>query len=193
MKKQLMVLAATLVAGSVLAQGTLTLNNANPIVLIDGVPAASAAGAKVQFVWALPGDSVSPYVPGVALTDWLSANPALRLESLVVPVGTPLPGRFFGGTITVNTPTPGADIMGWLAGWAGSATSFDAAFGAAAPVGVSASFAVNTGNPLALPAPEAPGDILAVQPFSLAVIPEPTTFALVGMGLGALLIFRRRS
>lgn len=198
MKKQLLLLAASVVSCSVLAQGTVTLNNANEIIRVDGAGAPASANARTQLAWAPAGSTITAWVPGQSLSGWLTANPALKLETLVINVGTPLPGRFFGGTVTLTTGTPGADVTGYMVAWSGGTTAFpgfDAA--AASPngrIGISSPFAINTGNPNATPAPEAPGDILALQPFNLApAVPEPTSFALLGLGAAAMLIFRRRS
>jgi len=52
-------------------------------------------------------------------------------------------------------------------------------------------FLATTGNPLAQP-PGTPVNLTGLSGFQLVPVPEPTSFALAGLGMASLLIFRRR-
>jgi hypothetical protein len=60
--------------------------------------------------------------------------------------------------------------------------------------GQSAIFTTATGDPTATPVPGFPVSLRgSFAGLMMATIPEPTGFALVGLGLAALLVFRRRN
>jgi hypothetical protein len=79
-----------------------------------------------------------------------------------------------------------------MIGWTGSSASYDIAFAANAFLGESAIARTATGNPTATP----PGTAVPLSDtftgITPAPTPEPSTFALAGLGLAALLIFRHR-
>jgi hypothetical protein len=83
---------------------------------------------------------------------------------------------------------PGALTTGFfrIDAWLGSAADY----ASASQKGTSGVFSNPLGNPLAVP-PQTPTDFTAMPSVVLAV-PEPSTFALAGLGAAALLIFRRR-
>jgi len=111
-------------------------------------------------------------------------------------------GVFAGGTFTIANIPAGAQSDYLLLGWTGNFTSFDEALASAKQVGsltfmgMSGIALTSTGDPTATP----PGGAVSLKTtfagMTLApvvVIPEPTSFALAGLGLAALLVFRRRS
>lgn len=202
MKKQLLTIAATVVAVSAMAQGTFTFANSTTSLIKQqsgasdvSVPAANFG--RVQFAWAPETATVTPWAGG-SLAAWLAANPAVTLLPDVANVGVPVAGRFSGGEKSIASG-PGAVVKAFVIGWAGAAayTSFDAAIAsgnAATRVGVSPAFLLDTANPNATPVPET-SPVIA-PPFAgltLVAVPEPASFALLGLGAAGLLIFRRRS
>jgi len=194
MKKYLSMLAVVAVAASAFAQGTVNFaNNSSTLVkLPDGTSVPKDQG-YVQLLWAPSGTAATAWNPSQNLTAWLAANPGWNAiaTSIKPMVGA---GRFSGGGITVPTATPGAPIQAAVASWASTAQSFDAAFTAGSPIGVTSAFALNTGNPSTTP-PGTPNPLTTATGFTgvnLVVVPEPSTLALAGLGAAALLIFRRR-
>jgi hypothetical protein len=92
-------------------------------------------------------------------------------------VGPGIPGVTDGQTIYVEAVAYwGADSSYSAARTAGHNTGYSAAI----PVRM----ATGTDNTL--------GDMSALAPFTVGVVPEPTTIALGGLGAAALLLFRRR-
>jgi len=71
--------------------------------------------------------------------------------------------------------------------WTGSFSSYAQAFAAGAFTARSGIFV----NPVAGP-PNPPPDLTGMPGIVLTAIPEPSTFALAGLGAAALLVFRRR-
>ena len=76
-----------------------------------------------------------------------------------------------------------------VVGWYGNYTSYAEAIAANAPVGVSPAFTLTL--------PSGPTDpnvanLVGLQSFTIGGVPEPSTFALAGLGAAALVIFRRR-
>jgi len=95
-------------------------------------------------------------------------------------------GQFLGGSVTLANVTAGStvnlDVKAWVA-------STGATYDLASSKGESGSFAYVTGGGGAPPA--SPTTLLGMPSFVVAV-PEPTTLALGAIGLGALLIRRRK-
>jgi len=101
-------------------------------------------------------------------------------------------GTFFSGTVA---SIPGATSSAFLKieAWTGSATTWANATGPGVFRNqVPGVFTNPLGNPNAQP-PETPKDLDGMPAITLAgIIPEPSSFALAGLGAAALLIFRRR-
>jgi hypothetical protein len=102
---------------------------------------------------------------------------------------------FGNGTFTDQTgntyPVPGTTTASTTAffqiqAWTGSAASYAAAVAAGAPNGISTIFA-NGVAAAPTPTPDLTG-----MPAVIIAVPEPSSFALAGLGAAALLIFRRR-
>jgi hypothetical protein len=108
---------------------------------------------------------------------------------------TLLPGIFAGGGFTIQNIAAGANASYVVLGWTGGAgTTWDTALTTSgAMLGESAIFTTATGNPNATPPGVAVNLKTTFGGITLAPIPEPATVALAGLGLAALMVFRRRS
>jgi hypothetical protein len=186
MKRLLLTLSLIGLAIGACAQGQINLRN---IFNSDTSPTATSNG----LFWA--------YCPGaLALiqTDFNvnfyggpNANSLILLKSFVASGGGAVagPGTFFdlsGVTVTVQGAVTSAVIK--IEAWIGSADYFSSTSRG------SAVFINPLGNPFASP-PDIPPDLTGMPAIiigPLTCVPEPSTFALVGLGAGALLLFPRR-
>jgi len=105
-------------------------------------------------------------------------------QQVTIPVGV-LPTA--GGAVTVQLRA-WYNIGGTITSYADAVASSSTAmrYGASPLLYLSA-----TGNPSATP-PTTPVDLIGLSGFQLAAVPEPSTLALAGLGIGALLMIRRR-
>jgi len=117
----------------------------------------------------------------------------------------PLNGNTPTFTFTLGNGAGGANAEVMVLGWTGPATDWNSALtagtglfgwtGSVLSTG-QLSWQNATGNPFGTPStPAIPltyGDAAGFNGLVLAPIPEPTTFALAGLGVAALLVFRRR-
>jgi hypothetical protein len=136
-----------------------------------------------------------------SLANYLAANPGWAAVATVA-IGSLQNGVFDTGVLTIGTDNPGANVSYAILGWTGSYTTFDAAYAAAvmsdsAFFGISPVFTTTSGNPFTTPPGTASSistTFTGIGSYGLAPIgiPEPTGFALAGLGLAALLVFRRR-
>jgi hypothetical protein len=107
-------------------------------------------------------------------------------------------GYFSGGTVTLTGIAGGATA--WLQVWAWDTTLGGTVTGATLAqaiasgkpdvYGKSTPFSVVAADPTTSP-PQTPSALVGLQSFSF-IVPEPSTFALAGLGAAALMIFRRR-
>jgi len=200
MKKYLSIIAIAAVAcaSSAFAQGTVGFQNSSSSLVqqwtdnnnstLISVP--KGAGF-VQLFYAPAGTAFTPW-DGQSGNSWINGNAGWTL-SAATPIA-PIAGRYSGGVITLAGIAAGNSFDFVLLGWTGAAADFDAAIAGGDMAGVSAKYTLATLDPLLPPPTLANADGFAG--FSLApvsVIPEPSTFALAGLGAAALLIFRRRS
>jgi len=212
MKKLLCILTMSALAASAFAQCQVGLINntagmvrqwtgpTDPTVISSPVGGAqvelftASAGTAFTAMGAYNGNSFVPAFPNLAA--FLTANPGW---SAIATTGiTPVAGRFNGGTQTLPGVAGGANAEYVILGWTGATgTTWDGA-----PMqGTSLMFSTTTGNPQATPPGTATllsgtltGTIGAANTgVFLTPIPEPTSFALAGLGLAALLVFRRRN
>jgi len=203
MKKYLSILAVAAMASSAYSQGLVGFSNGTGLVkqwtdnannTLISVP---KNGGFVQLYWAAAGAAYTPWTTSMSAAQFYAANPAWVLQNPNSPTGflTPSAGKFSGGQQTLQPLGAGGNIDYVVVGWTGSAATFDAAITGGAMVGVSGKFSSGTGNPLTTPA-GTPTPIAAsfggmtLEP--LQTIPEPSTFALAGLGAAAMVIFRRR-
>jgi len=200
MKKLALTGIATLaLAAAAFAQGLVALDDSASAGGIADLTAGSYyTGAFGMEVWDLNATTVPSGINGAATPG--AAYAALTTDKFVKD-GTyngtmSTPGTFSVGTITLSTPSPaGSSVVMALAVWNNSMTSW------ATGVAVSGAHAgvLAFVNPTVAPGaagspPPTPASLsgFASDLVMVASVPEPGTFALVGLGLASLLIFRRR-
>jgi hypothetical protein len=160
-------------------------------------------------LWAAPGaGALESALQPVRNFDNSIVNPLINLRNganagFVQASGTTSLGvAFNGGTLTTVVSIPGVTGGGpttiqlrvWyslgntIQSWASAVASGDAnmRLGKSALVTIA-----STGDPFAGP-PTNPTSIAALTGFQLVAVPEPSSFALAGLGMASLLIFRRR-
>lgn len=207
MKKVLLTIAAVAFATSLFAQGTVVFNNR----VLGSIVTKVYIGGNTQLVGNGPSDTPAGTFDWTGFTpisgsgfsaQLLGANGAGALESAlqVAPVVTTFrtgtaAGQVAGTTVTlVGVPenSPAATIMmvawenrgGEYPTWNEARPAWEAGLIAA---GKSGPFTVNDIGGTQ-PAPY----LLNLKSFNIYLIPEPSTFALAGLGAAALMIFRRR-
>ena len=214
MKKLLGIMAITALAASAFAQGTVVIANQTGLVkqwttVQDSTLMSVAKGSGwVELIAAPKGTSLSPLYTGTTvpgemkyptLAAFLTANPGWA-----VPAGTANPGPiglgagiFANGNATISGIAAGGQADYIILGWTGSSATVDAAITAwkanTGMFGESAIATTATADPTTTP----PGVPVFLRPTFAGMtltpnIPEPSTFALAGLGAAALLIFRRR-
>jgi len=182
MKKSIIALALVVASVSAIGQGTVQFANLgvgiNAPVTID-----SLAGPK----------GAAGYMAQLALDVGGSLTPVGAAASFI---GAGAPGYFSGGVVTVSQVAPGASATFRVFAWdstAGAATTYAAALtawgsglthgGWSVPVTIVTG---GLGNPATFPAA-----LTGLQPWATTV-PEPSTIALGILGVGALLLRRRK-
>lgn len=165
-------IATVAVALSAAAQGTINFSSASvtgrPRITKDGVN--TGANITVELLVANPGNGGA--FESVKTTAGLTGAAALE-------------GLFSGGTVTVPFVAPGAAASVVVRAWD---TTTGATF-AAATVNGSTSFDIaalgGAGTPPSTPA-------IMSNYAGIALVPEPSTYALAALGLGGLLFLRRK-
>lgn len=177
MKTLMLASAFAAAAATALAQGTVNFSN---YATASGINAPVFAPGNVKLGSAYLGqlyagptaDSLAPVGTAVAFKDAAGA-------------GT---GYVIGGTVTINSVTPGANAFIQLRAWdAAGGTSYEAAQAAGKIYGNSATITIATGGGGSPPATPSPLTGLA----SFTLVPEPSTLALGVLGAAALLLRRR--
>ena len=194
------------------AQGTVALQNQTGLVrqrTSSSDPTLIAVpknGGYVELMSAPVGTALpNPNLTGFSsLSSFLAANPGWSFAqgnpaASIIGFGA---GLFNGGGLTIPGIPAGGAAEYMVVGWSGAFTTYEAAYAAALAnpaasfLGVSAiDNILKTADPTTTP----PGTPVTLRPtftgITLAplVIPEPTSFALAGLGLAALVAFRRRS
>jgi len=166
-KLVLAALAVVLIPTLVSAQGTLSFGTANPgtqyFLLADGTTRAPAG--TLASLWWSP-DNVAAYIlignNSVTVNGWLTT----------------------ANIATTGTATPaGSSAWFYIAGASANGSL----------AGRTPNFQNGTGNPNGVPTPTPPSTLTGwAGPITLVPVPEPSTFALAGLGAAALLLFRRR-
>jgi hypothetical protein len=200
----------------IFAQGSITVaNNAPTLVQAwasnwdHSLSPVLVGGGMVQFFAAPDGTAFNPLgvmvttgpIPGFALefnslagflavnSGWYAYNTA-TIASVA--------GRFNAGTVIVSPLAAGGNIEYVVIGWTGPSTTLDAAIASgSAFLGESALYTgIATGDPgttLPLKMPTLMTDSFLGLTLAPVIIPEPTTFALAGLGAVMLTVLRRRS
>ncbi len=187
MKKILVTLAATALALSVYAQGTVTFQNAVGVggkVYIDGALATASDQFTVQLLYGPVGTALD------SLTPWTDTFTSTTGMGLFYDGATKtLPGIPAGGGSADSVMNVTLAIQGWTGAWA----TMEEAIANNALVGKTLAFNNPTGAGGAPPSP--PANMvgwLADNPLNLTAIPEPSTFALLGLGALGMFLFRRK-
>lgn len=213
MKKLVLTACALTCAVSVFAQGTVIFNNRvtgttvsrvygpNPA---DTSKAQTGNAATVDFPAGTTDWTGYPLLDGTGYSAqlWAAAGANAAVASLVganpiTSFRTGAAAGFINGVTATLTGVPGDTAVATLQMrvWdnkGGTVTSWDAAVTGDARRGSSALFNLNAIGGTLNPAPA----LVGLTSFNItgggAVVPEPSTFALAGLGAAALLIFRRR-
>lgn len=213
MKKLLGITAACALTVSAFAQGTVGFQNLTGLVkqwtstADSTLMSATKGNAMVDLISAAVGValpnplgtlSASGFAlgPNKTLASFLAANPGWHSEA----VGgvNSANGIFNNGTVSLTGIAGGASAQYLILGWTGTAATLDLAITGGAFIGESAIFTTTTGDPNTTP-PGTPINLkatftgLTLAPTGTAPIPEPASFALLGLGAAAMLIFRRRN
>jgi PEP-CTERM motif len=219
MKKLLGTLAIVALASSAFAQGTVIFNNgsttqvkqwtskSDPTLInvaknngrVELVVGSASATLNNAFFKSEPNGMYAPNFS--SLSAFLTANAGWTTLATAAVSTLAANGQYAGGTVTIGGIAAGANANYFVLGWTGNYATFDEAL-AAAMLDQSASFMgqlpvilTTTGNPSAQPPGTATplNNTLVSMTLAPVVIPEPTSFALAGLGLAALLVFRRRN
>jgi len=192
MKKTLVAAILGLAAiASVQAQGVVTLYNYNqPSKLITyGANSGGSLGAGIEGgVWTIgiysaAGDVSAAVNAGMAGDGGFGLVPTLNLESETTVLISGYPGLYGPTAVNVNFSGLGTFVVVAYNGTSYTANNTTVR-------GHSAAFTLAAN---ALPAsPVDIGTATGLGSFAVVGVPEPSTFALAGLGLASLLIFRRR-
>lgn len=221
MKKILAIGALASLTLSAFGQGQVSFNNRNttatpnPInsaLYLDTVGGVLLAGTDTQFRAALLGGATTgtpAFVPGSRTNSTangtvpaagnlsLLASPASGATWATFRTGT-LAGFFATGTDTARDSglAYGSTGLFQVVAWNGGYNTWAQAY--AAWVAGTPGVRIGASNPLTLPVTQGPTDLAVptlqgLESFAIVTpVPEPSTFALAGLGAAALLIFRRR-
>ena len=185
----LLVCIVTLALGSraAIGQGTVLFNNnsAGRVMVASTPPMALEQSGRAQLVYAPAGyPAWVPCRPYSTLGACLSANPYWTLAVPTAPFTAP--GIFSGSVLTLDGIKEGEPIQYVVLAWTSLAPTFDAALGSGEKVGISEMFTTYTGT--------ASNPVNIADSFggmTIPLIPEPSAFALAGLGGAVIWLFRR--
>ncbi|HUL51055.1 MAG TPA: MYXO-CTERM sorting domain-containing protein [Candidatus Nitrosotalea sp.] len=185
MKTFSMFALVVLSASGTLGQGTVNFQNTATTLIQyceNGVAIIAPVGSLTVGLYYGPAGTIDPTTMVLLATTGIG----------------PVAGRYAGGTVTTpNTTAGGAAAVFEVRAWSGPYPSYEAALASGNPsisIGRSGLVTVPvTGNPSGVP-PTTPATLGApgFVPGPLGCVPEPPTFALSVLGLGALWLGHRR-
>lgn len=170
MKKLIIALAVVMVTAASYGQGVVVFNNrvgteVNARVLFPDGTGVTGPEWTAQLYGGPAGGALAPLLPS---TTFRTGNGA----GFVVDPGV---------SVAVPGVAPGAQATLVLRAFTGGSFETSQNFGSSEPITI----ALGGGT---LP----PTNLTGLQGFSVTLIPEPSTYALAALGLGALVLFRRR-
>lgn len=213
MKKLLLTSALVAVCAGAFAQGKVNVINdsSSLVTLTTDTTKIKAADVGLK---GLPVGDATPLPSGLTLVAGLYAGTtsstlyyygSAALNSTAIPAGNipayhvvlnaiaasgapAIPGIASGTAIGATTPW--FQIQVWDSAYA----TYAAALAAGSYVGLGPEFQLNPGPSLAytFTSPPGPNTTWSETPIVVSLVPEPSTFALAGLGAAALMIFRRR-
>jgi hypothetical protein len=187
MKKLIIALTATVVAVSVFAQGTVTFNNRVTGVVVAPITGLDSLGlggtGYTAELWAASGaDAAEGSLQAAAPQTAFRTGAAVGFVTAVTATLTGVAKDAAAATLQVRVWD---NKGGTLTTWAAAETAWMAGEIAA---GKSTLFNVTAiGGDL-----NTPPNLVGLTSFQLIMVPEPSTFALLGLGALGMLIFRRK-
>jgi len=208
MKKLLLTVALVAAVTAAYAQGNVSINNAGSANFISIKPLAAAldtmpgstAGGPYTFAVLYAPSTVTGFVPftGTSPAAWNATEASLAGYNVAgyIANGATAIGRV--GTTVMNIPTtqPGDSVNLVMVGFKGTGTWADLVAATPAPAWAGTSKlvtvtlgggAISTPSFFGVGANQSQGFVI-----NEVLVPEPTSFALLGLGAAGLLIFRRR-
>jgi hypothetical protein len=176
MKKLIVLTSIVALTGGVLGQGTVNFQTTGGGVNAQVLTAAGVGADNTYFGQLFAGPTADSLLPMGAPRAFLAQ------------------GYFGPQAVTIDNISAGGAAFVQLRAWASAnGSTWDAATSQAVyEAGMSPILSLSsTGNPLAEP-PGTPVNLVGLQGFQMEVIPEPSTWALLALGLGALALRRRK-
>jgi len=188
MKKLLLIASSALLAISTFAQGNLTFNNNGATAItnsVTGTPVANGTAVGLYY-------STTAGAPDTAFTRAFGVGGSGNVST-----NTAFNGQFFGGTRIINGVAAGEAANVQVRAWSTGFATYEDALAAQA---TDPNVLTGKGNVFSLvlgggttPTPSITG-AGRLTPFQVTpgIIPEPSSIALGLLGLGAIVLFRRR-
>lgn len=195
MKKLLTIVAvAGCMAVQTYGQGTVTFAALNITNSVTGAIAISGTSFHVALYW-LPDQATAP-----VSADFATPSTTAHLAYLT---NLSLAGGVQAGIVRIDGITPSGapawfqiraweNVLGQVDTWEKVLTSTDAAGTRGALAGTSNIGRIDTGDPTTTPPGTAPNTATTLKGFVMVPVPEPSVIGLGVLGLGALLLLRRR-
>lgn len=179
MKKLLVLVACMSVTSGAFGQGQFNFNNR-----VSGSVDARVFDAAGDPLNGADGWVAQAYV-GMDAASLAPVGGTFAFRSAPAPAGF---GYIAGGAVTVPGMGNGTDVMVEMRVWnTNDGASYEAASAAFGAIGASAPVTLTLAE-----SPALPQDMVGLQGFSVAIVPEPSTMALGLLGVGALMLRRRR-
>lgn len=199
MKKTILTIACGFISLSLLGQGTMNFQNGTGNAVSNILTGLRAVGGTTFSValYYLPDQADAP-----STADFDTRGEMLGAKGNIAGTAANPSGVFIAGTRSTPATTPGGgqawfQVRAWETAYG---QTWQAAIGAPAQggrlalAGTSNIFKVATGNPSSVP-PGTPGSLNGVGGmvgFFMVPVPEPSVIGLGLLGVGALLVLRRR-